>query len=112
MKALILIASLSLAASAQGLVSADGAQWKHFAIGKPTNGKKFDVYVRLPLGGTREHPELTVKTHGGPESAISLDCKRRLVRAGGESWVKAPRESVGGLLLKWACGKGAVLAKK
>ena len=112
MRALILITTLSIASNGQGLISADGAQWKHVAVGKPANGRKFDIYVKLPVGGTRALPELTVKTRGGPESLVRLDCKRRMVKANDEEWVKAPGGSLGGQLIKWACGKGALALSK
>lgn len=105
MRTLILTATLTLAASAQGLIEADGSKWRHVAVGKPGGGKKFDLYVRLPLGGSRELPELSVRTHGGPVSVVKLDCKKGLVRAGDEEWVKAPSGSAGKALLKFACRK-------
>lgn len=99
MKTLILI----LAFSAQGLIDADGTRWKHVAVGTPKNAKKFDIYVKLPFSGGCNYPVLTVKTRGGPESSVKLDCEKRTVRAGDEEWVKAPSGSVGAALLKFAC---------
>jgi hypothetical protein len=103
MKTLFLILTLTLAASAQGLIDTSGARWKHVVTGTPKNGKKFDIYVRIPIGGTRTHPQLTVKTRGGPGNLVRLDCKQRMVSAGDEEWVKAPKGSVGAVLLKFAC---------
>lgn len=105
MKTLVLLTALALAASAQGLIEADGSRWRHVAVGKPGGGRKFDLYVRLPFGETRQLPELSVRTHGGPVSVVKLDCKKGLVRAGDEEWVKAPAGSVGKALLKFACKK-------
>ena len=103
MKTLILTLILTLAASAQGIISADGTRWKHVAVGKPDGGKKFDIYVKLPIAKCPDYRHLTVKTLGGPESVVRLDCKRRMVRAGDEEWVKAPDGSVGAALLAFAC---------
>lgn len=103
MKTVFLILTFTLAASAQGLIDADGARWKHVVVGKLPDGKKFDIYVKLPFSNGCDFPELTVKTRGGPESKVRLDCQRRMVRAGDEEWVKAPNGSIGAGLLKFAC---------
>jgi hypothetical protein len=105
MKTLSLIAILALSVNAQGLISADGNRWKHFAIGKPANGKKFDLYVKLPIGGNRKIRKLTVKAWDGPESTVEVNCKKGLLHANDEEWVKPQPGTVGHALIKWACKK-------
>ncbi len=103
MKTLILLTAITLAANAQDLALVEAAvEWRYVATVKDGDEKR-DLYAKMPLGGTKQMPTVTLKAWGGPESKISLDCKKQMVRANDEKWVKAPPKSLGAILLKFAC---------
>lgn len=105
MKTLILIVILTLAASAQELVSSDNATWKRIAIGYPTNTKKFNLWVETPIQGNVRFPIVRARHDTGPIATLTLDCKAGEFRYDqpDAEWIKAPKGSVGAALLKFAC---------
>lgn len=103
MKTLMLIAITALSIHAQSLISADGVKWQYVG-GLKEGDESSHLYVKLPYEKSKT-PRLTVKFWDGPESVVSLDCKRKMFRANDEEWVKAPPKTLGGILLKFACKK-------
>lgn len=101
MKTLILLTAFTLAASAQGLVDATGAEWRYVATARDVDGQKFNVYARKVKAD--KHPTLEIKLSGDPTVIrAEHDCKRRMYRIAGGEWAK-PKGKVGEWLIKFAC---------
>lgn len=102
MKTLALAAILTLGASAQELITADGAEWRYIATGRDRDGAKFNVFARRVAG--KQYPALEVKFGKDEPLRAEHDCKRKLYRLDGGKWAK-PAGTVGQRLIKYACGR-------
>ena len=96
---------LMLIFTAQQLVSTDGTTWKRVAIGNPNTEKKFNLYVQVPLSGSKAYPLVRAKKDDEPIRTVKVDCKAGEFKydVPGAQWTKAPKGTVAAALLKYVC---------